>query len=160
MTATLTLYSTLVGVHVMIAVAMLGVTFTYPLIGPMAKAQPQHAPFALAVIEKIQRVIVFPGAALILLTGLWLMLDDRWSGTEGWLMVSLALYFVIIGVALFVTYPAVKVAKAEAEKKAASGEPGPPSAAFVKATTTTRRIGPIMSALLLAIVFLMETKPF
>ena len=150
----------LVGFHVIFVVAMLGVTFTYPLIGPMAKAQPQHAPFALAVIEKIQRVIVFPGVALVLLTGLWAISAGPWKGDEAWLTVSIVLFFIIVALSVFVTYPAVKVAKAEAEKKAASGEPGPPSEAFIKATTKTRRLGPVMSLMMLTIVFLMEAKPF
>lgn len=160
MIAELTLYTTLVGLHVVIAVALLGLPIVYPLIGPMAKAQPQHMPFAFAVVEKIQRVLVFPGAALILLTGLWLIADGTWKGTEGWLVVSVALYLMVMAVSLFVTYPAVKVAKAEAEKKAASGEPGPPSEAFMKATAKTRKIGPFMTAAVLTIVFLMEAKPF
>lgn len=144
----------------MIAVALLGLPTTYMVIGPMARAQPQHAAFALGVIEKIQRVLVFPGAALILLTGLWLIMDGTWKGDEGWLVVSVLLFFIVMGLSLFVSYPAVKIAKAEAEKKAASGEPGPPSEAFIKATTKTRRLGPFISAAVMAIVFLMATKPF
>lgn len=157
----LTGYSVLVAFHVIFVVALLGVTFTYPIIGPMAKAQPQHAPFALAAIEKIQRVLVFPGAALVFLTGLWaIAASDHIKGDEGWLTVSIALFIVVFSLAIFVTYPAVKVAKAEAEKKAASGEPGPPSEAFMKATTKMRRLGPFMSLMTLTIVFLMEAKPF
>lgn len=155
----LTGYKVLVAFHVIFVVAMLGVTFTFPVIGPMAKAMPQHAPFALAVVEKVQRTIVFPGIVLVMLTGFWAVSAGNLEFDAGWLITSIILFFLLTATSVFVTYPAVKTAKREAEKLASAGG-GPPSQEFLKATKTTRTLGPIMSLTTLVIIFLMVAKPF
>lgn len=152
-------YSVLVAFHVIFVVAMLGVTFLFPFIGIRSRSTPQHAPFALGLVEFAQRRIVFPGAALVLLTGLYAVDAGGFSWSDGWIVASLALFIAIISISAFVTYPAVKVALAEVEKNVAAGG-GPPSPEFLAAGKKIRTLGPVLSVMMLTIVFLMETKPF
>lgn len=152
-------YSVLVAFHVIFVVAMLGVTFLFPFIGMKSRANPIHATFALGLVEFAQRCIVFPGAALVFLTGMWAVSAGGFSFGDGWISASFALFFIVIGISAFVTYPAAKAAKAEAEKNAAAGG-GQPSPEFLAAARKLRTHGPVLSLLTLTIVFLMETKPF
>lgn len=152
-------YLVLVAFHVIFVVTMLGVTFLFPFVGIRSRATPQHAPFALSLVEFAQRRIVFPGAALVLLTGLYAVDAGGFSWSEGWIIVSLVLFIAVISISAFVTYPAVKVALAEVEKNAAAGG-GPPSPEFLAAGKKIRTLGPVLSVMTITIVFLMEAKPF
>ena len=68
-------------VHILAVVVAFGVTFAYPLILAAARrADPSVMPWWFSVVQRIDRYIVNPGLAVIVLAGIYLASEEhRWS---------------------------------------------------------------------------------
>jgi hypothetical protein len=68
-------------VHIIAVVVAFGATFAYPLIFSAAfKADPKVVPWLFSVVRKIDRYIVNPGLAVVLLAGIYLASDlHQWG---------------------------------------------------------------------------------
>lgn len=152
--------------HIGGSILAFGPTFTFPILGPMAGREPQHANFALRFQKKVATTLIIPLALFQGVTGLLLV----WKFginllTTYWLLVAIALYLVALGVSIGIGLPTVNKLIEATSKPPPAPEPGaPPSsgppphvAALVK---RGRQLGVIQAALIIAIVFLMVTKPF
>src|SRR5690242_17529210 len=94
--------------HIGGAIVAFGPTFTFPLIGSMGAAEPQHANFALRINERITKRMVIPLAIFQGITGLALILLIPMDLTKAlWLDVAIVLYIVALGISLFWQKPAV-----------------------------------------------------
>jgi hypothetical protein len=157
MITAITLYTLSTAIHVVFVVSFLAPAGAFSVIGPMAKANPQHATFALKVNMKIMKTMVFPGILVVWGTGLYQTADGGFEGSDLWLSISAVIFAYMTIMAAFVLYPAAKTALAELEGQS---EPGPPSA---KAQASLKRLGtfgPLQGLGLLVITFLMVAQPF
>jgi uncharacterized membrane protein len=152
--------------HVGGAIVAFGPTFTFPIIGAMGGREPQHVNFALRVQHRIATVLVVPLALFQGVTGLLIVWKTGINlFATYWLLVAIALYLVALGIALGISLPALRKlipatsAPPPAPPPGAEPPKGPPPhiAALAK---RARRAGMINAVLILAIVFLMVTKPF
>jgi uncharacterized membrane protein len=68
-------------VHIIAVVVAFGATFAYPLIFAAAfKADPKVVPWLISVVRRIDRYIVNPGLAVVLLAGIYLASDlHQWG---------------------------------------------------------------------------------
>jgi uncharacterized membrane protein len=68
-------------VHITAVVVAFGATFAYPLIFAAAfKADPQVVPWLFSVVRRIDRYIINPGLAVVLLAGIYLASDlHQWG---------------------------------------------------------------------------------
>lgn len=151
------MYTFSTAIHVVFVVSFLAPAGAFSVMGPMAKANPQHATFALKVNRKIMETMVFPGILVVWGTGLYQMSDGGFGGDDLWLSISAAIFAYMTIVAAFVLYPGAKTALAELE---AQDAPGPPSA---KAQANLKKLGtfgPLQGLGLLVITFLMVAQPF
>lgn len=153
-------------VHVAGAILAFGPTYAFLLLGPMAGGEPQHLNFALRVQKKISSRLIAPLALLQGVSGLTLVALIGFDVlTRGWLLLSIALYVVVLAIGFLVLIPALGVLvpatsappAPPAEGGAAPAGPPPHVAA---ARDRARLGGNINAVLVLVIVFLMVTKPF
>jgi uncharacterized membrane protein len=69
-------------VHIIAVVVAFGATFAYPLIFSAAfKADPKVVPWLFTVVRKIDRYIVNPGLAVVLLAGIYLASHEHQWGS-------------------------------------------------------------------------------
>ena len=152
--------------HVGGAIVAFGPTFAFPILGPMAGKEPPHVNFALRFQKRVATTLVIPLALLQGVTGLLLVWKSGINllGTY-WLLVSIVLYVIALVLSIGFGLPTInKLIEATSAPPPAPppGSPppsGPPPhiAALVQ---RGRRIGYGQTALIVAIVFLMVTKPF
>jgi uncharacterized membrane protein len=152
--------------HIGGAIVAFGPTFTFPILGPMAGHEPQHVNFALRFQLKVATTLIVPLALLQGVTGVLLIwkLGINLFATY-WLLVAIVLYVILLVLSLGYGLPTVRKLIAATSAPPPTPPPGapPPSgppphiAALVK---RGRQIGMAQTALIVAIVFLMVTKPF
>lgn len=109
-------YRLLLFLHVLSVVVAFGVTFAYPFLQAAAERQGvETTRFVLRAIDRIEKVVVYPGSALVFLFGAGLIFDDRTGYKDdfpGWLMAAITWYILAVVVAVFVQRPNVKRAMA------------------------------------------------
>jgi uncharacterized membrane protein len=150
--------------HVMAAIVAFGPTFAFAIIGAMGAAEREHAYFANRLSRRIGQVLVEPFALSMLFTGALLI----WSGEyplfqrdTRWLLVSIVLYVIAIGLSFFVSQPNVRrILAAQAAAADADAPPsGPPPPEMLRAIAVVQRTGMVLTVLTVTIVFLMVMKP-
>lgn len=146
--------------HVFGAIVAFGPTFSaFPIIGPMAGKEPQHANFAARVNEAITRTRVVPLAIFQGITGLVLIvLTGLNPFSQLWLGLGIVLYLIALGYALAVQRP---VGRRIAEL---TGTPPPPGASgpppeLMAAVKRAQQGGMFLAIMIVLIVILMVTKP-
>ena len=152
--------------HVGGAIVAFGPTFAFPILGPMAGKEPPHVNFALRFQKRVATTLVIPLALFQGVTGVLLIWKTGINllGTY-WLLVAIVLYVIALVLSIGFGLPTInKLIEATSAPPPAPppGSPppsGPPPhiAALVQ---RGRRIGYGQTALIVAIVFLMVTKPF
>ena len=155
------LFPWLLFLHVLGAIVAFGPTFTFPFIGAMGGAEPQHANFATRVSHTISSRLVYPigitlpitGALLILVRGI-----DLSSPAYRWLGLAIILYIILYGYSFFVQNKLVHRVIEITSAPPPPGASGPPP----ELPPLVRRIqrgGMVMTVGLLTIILLMVVKP-
>jgi uncharacterized membrane protein len=145
--------------HVMGAIIAFGPTFSFPIIGRMGGAEPQHANFATRVTETIAQQRVVPlailqgitGVALILVTGINLL-------ATRWLLLGITLYLITLGYNLFIGTPTVKKIIEMTSTPPPPGASGPPPE-LLALIRKVQRGGMFSGLMIVLIVILMVVKP-
>ena len=151
--------------HIAAAIIAFGPTFTFPIIGAQVAKNPQFGHFAAELNHKIERGLVLPVALTMLVSGTGLIISTGRNLTKSpWLGAAIILYLIAISIAFFILVPNTgKLVDATAGGPPPGGPPpgapaGPPPhiAALIK---KNQQFGMILTALLMAIIFLMIVKP-
>ena len=149
---TVTWYTLLKFVHVLLAITAVGSNITYGVWNALAAREPAHAPFALKGIALIDRRVANPAYGLLLITGLVLVAIGGLR--QGWILAALILFVLLIVVAIGfysrVIGQQIKVMDSE----------GLGSAAYKRLDGQATIYGIISLVIALLIVFLMVVKPF
>jgi len=149
---TVTWYTLLKFVHVLLAITAVGSNITYGVWNALAAREPAHAPFALKGIAFIDRRVANPAYGLLLITGLALVAIGGLR--QGWILAALILFVLLIVVAIGfysrIIRQQIKVMDSE----------GLASAAYKRLDGQATLYGIISLVIVLLIVFLMVVKPF
>lgn len=161
----MTLFSMLLFAHVLGAIIAFGPTFSGPIIGRMGAQNPGHGNFAMRISRELARVQILPLSIVQGLTGLGLVIVGNIDVMKAnWLLLAIVLYLIAIGYAIFVQTPLAKRViemTTPPPGAAPSGSPaGGPPPQLLAMITRLKRGGFLLIALVVAIVFLMVTKPF
>ncbi len=150
-------YEVLLLIHILSAIAGFGPTFSFGVLGPFAAKM--GGPQALGImkgVEKVVRTLVQPAIAIQLVSGALLIFEAGWDDnffSHYWLWVAILLFAAAVYIALGRQIPTV-------EKMIELGESGsaetPEFAAHAKKAST---FGPILTVMLVVIIFLMVIKP-
>jgi len=152
--------------HVLAAIAGLGPTFAFPIIGGMGGREPRFGNFATRVSERVSDRLVEPLVISMPVTGLlmiWAAGINAFSKDYRWLLLAIILYVIDLSIALFPQRAAVKrvVALTGGPTGAPPDAPPPagPPPGLPEAVAAVQRNGMILTVILLAIIFLMVVKP-
>jgi hypothetical protein len=146
--------------HILAVVVAFGPTFGYALVLSAGNQLPRATPALLAGVQRVDRYLVNPGMAILLIAGVVLMVDGNnvWSGSDffivwGWIAI-IALF------ALQHAYfqPAVRKAAALADRDLKQGDAIGPE--FEALSRQYGQVGTIAGVLIVVTVFFMVYKPF
>ena len=144
-------------IHVAGAIIGFGPTFTFAILGPMAgKAGPQGGLALLEAMHAIERKLTVPVAmGFQPLSGLALIFASGYNVnffSHYWLWIALIIYAIAF-------YLAIVLQNGRLERMIAIGKAGPPTPEFIATAKKVAQTGPIITAMLVAIIILMVTKP-
>jgi uncharacterized membrane protein len=151
--------------HIAAAIIAFGPTFTFPIIGSMVQRNPQHAHFAAELAHKIERGLVLPVALTMAVSGTGLIIATGRNLTRSpWLAAAIVLYVTAVCIAFFILLPNTgKLVEATAggppPGPPPDGAPAGPPPHIQALAQKNQRFGMILTALLMAIIFLMIVKP-
>ena len=150
-------FTVLLVLHVFGAIAGIGPSFAFSIIGPMAGKEPQNALVYVRLLLKIEKAMVIPTAYLLQpLTGALLIFSrssirsNFWR--EEWLLISIGLYIVI----LIISSVDNKVMHRMVDMMEAGQAE---SAEFGLLAKRTQALGPVLGTLTTVIAILMIWKP-
>src|SRR5438874_12042912 len=146
-------YSLLKFVHVLLAITAVGSNITYAAWNVRGAMEPQHLAFAPKGIKFLDNRVANPAYGLLLLTGLTLVAVGNW-GVRGWIAAGLILFAVLIVVAGGF-YSRVTTRQIKALETAGESSP-----LYQQLAGQARIYGIVSTVIALAIVFMMVVKPF
>lgn len=154
-TATITLYTTVLFVHIAAAVIAFGVLFAYPLVTVLARRAGGEAQlFWHRAQGAIGRYVITPAATVVLLAGLYLVLDGPWGFEEVFVGTGLVIVFAILGICGAYFAPTERRLAALVES-----EGGGDSPQYATLARQLVRVQCAAAGLALIALFLMVTKP-
>lgn len=149
----MTLYEILKFFHVLLAIVAVGFNASYGIWLARAAKEPEHELHVLRTIKVLDDRFANPAYALLLVLGIWMTLIGPWEFTTFWISTALGLYVVVAVLAIAVYSPALRRQITLLE----AGEGG--SAEYAALSKKAAAVGGFLGFLVVAIVFLMVTKP-
>ncbi|MEA2351729.1 MAG: hypothetical protein QOG41_1473 [Thermoleophilaceae bacterium] len=152
-----TTYDYSLALHITAVVVGFGATFAESVTFPIAmKLDRVHLPY----VHRLQRVIntyfAVPALVIVVATGFYQVSERDWDLGKPWLSISLGLVALIavLNIAYFI--PEDRRLEAMITRDLAAGEP---SEEYMKRSRNTGIAGALTGVMLIAIIFLMVTKP-
>lgn len=159
MLADITLYSLSVWLHVSAAVVGLGATFALSIGFPLAlKLDPRNLPYMHHLSLNINRKLAGPALLIILLTGIYQVIDGDLSFGDPWISATFAILIVLGGLQGAYFIPTDRKLAAMAEKELAGGATTL-SEDYQRQAQREGGMGALAGFLIIVAVFLMVTKP-
>jgi len=146
-------YEVLKFFHVLLAIVAVGFNASYAIWLARAAREPEHEGFALRGVKLLDDRFANPAYALLLVTGLLMVWVGHLELAEFWLITALVLYAVAVGLGLFVYTPTLRAQIAALETSGAG------STEFQTLAKRGTTVGIVLAVDVIAIVFLMVTKP-
>ena len=148
-----TTFTILKFVHVLMAIIAVGFNASYGVWLARAARDPDHEPWALGGIKILDDRFANPAYALLLVTGLIMVAISPYEITTFWILLALILYalVVILGIAFYP--PTLKKQRQLLE----DGRRDAPE--YARLANRNRGLGILLAVIVVAIVFLMVTKP-
>ena len=140
--------------HVLLAMIAVGANLTYALWLRIGERDPEHLAYTIRGIRAIDRRVANPAYALLLVTGLAMVVFSGVPLAQGWLVVALALYVAAALVGYFVFGPVVRRELAALERG------GVGDLEYLRFRGHARRLGILTTSVVLIILALMVMKPF
>jgi uncharacterized membrane protein len=153
MTAVLELYLFLKYLHVLMAVVAVGFNASYPIWFARARTEPGAALTVLRGIKTLDDRFANPAYGLLLVLGLAMVFIAGIPLTTFWIGASLALYVLLVLIAVIGYSPTLKGQIAALEAG------GPDAADYLRLSRRATIVGLILMLDVLVIVFFMVTKP-
>lgn len=155
--ATITGYGVGVFIHILAVVLTFGPTFGYGILFSVLPKHPRAAPGLLAGIQKIDRYLITPGMLVILLAGIYLLVEGPWESNEAFITVGFVAIIALLGLQHGFFRPQEAKAREIAERDLKSGDTL--SAEFEEVSRRIGTVGPIAGLLVVVTIFFMTVKP-
>ncbi len=158
MSATITGYSVGLFFHVLAVVVAIGPTFSYGVFIAVAEANsPRGVPTVLRGIQKHDRVILTPGLIVILLAGIYMLIDGHISAGESWVTIGFIAIIALFGMVHGYFRPKTAKALELAERDLAVGDTL--SAEYAEVSKKLENGGKIAGAIVAVTIFFMVVQP-
>jgi uncharacterized membrane protein len=158
MTATITGFGIGLFVHVLAVVLAFGPTYGYAFfIGVAQESAPHGVPMVLRGIQRIDRILVSPGLIVVLLAGIYLLIDGHISAGEPFVSFGFVAIAILFGMTHAFFRPNAQKALELAERDLAAGD-----TLSVEYEALSKKIatgGKIAGALVAVTIFFMTVQP-
>lgn len=145
-------------IHVAAVIVALGVPFAYPLFTAIAEsASPRSVPTVLRALRRNDFAIVTPGMVVLLLAGIYMLVDASISLGESWVSVGIMAIIVLFVIVHGVVEPAVKRAIGVAERDLSQG--AELSAEYRALSRRINNAGGLAGIVVIVAAFFMVVKP-
>jgi uncharacterized membrane protein len=144
--------------HILAVVLAFGPTFGYALFFSVTPQYPRATPAILAGIQRIDRYLVNPGMIVLLLTGIYLLIDGSWETSDAFIGVGFLAIILLFGLQHGFFQPRVREAKELAERDLQSGDEF--SEEFTALSERISRVGTFAGLAVVVTIFFMAYKPF
>jgi uncharacterized membrane protein len=162
--AVIRFYDVVLAIHVIALVIGFGPTFGYPVMQLLAeRSSPRSLPAMWRTMATMDMVLVTPGAVLLLLAGIYLVVspDGAYEFSEGFVGVGLLAVIVVLGALHGVLSPSERRLANLAERDIGASGSGEVALSDEYWALSKRwaRLGGAASAIILVAVFFMVVKP-
>jgi uncharacterized membrane protein len=144
--------------HILAVVLAFGPTFGYALFFSVAPQHPRATPAILTGVQKCDRYLVTPGMVVLLLAGIYLLVDGDWETSSAFISVGFVAIFVLFGLQHAFFMPQTAKAKAMAERDLKSGDTL--SDEFEALGGRIGQVGSLAGLIVVVTIFFMSYKPF
>jgi uncharacterized membrane protein len=151
-------YKIAVFLHILAVVLAFGPTFGYALFFSVAPQFPRATPAILAGVQKCDRYLVNPGMIVILLAGIYLLVDGPWEAGDAFISIGFLAIFVLFGLQHAFFQPQTAKARELAERDLKSGDAL--SEEFDALSERIGKIGGLAGLIVVVTIFFMTYKPF
>jgi uncharacterized membrane protein len=148
--------------HIVAAVVGLGATFGTAVFFPVAMSMdPRHLPFVHRAQLTINRYMAGPGLLVILLTGVYQVIDENWEFGSFWISASFLIVFILGGLqgGYFIATDRKLEAMAAADIAASGDGQVELSEDYLSSSRVEGMVGGFAGLLVLAALLLMVIKP-
>src|SRR5262249_41368228 len=151
-------YSVGLFIHVLAVVLTFGPTFGYGIfIGVAERTAPSSVPAVLRGIQTTDRYLVRPGLIVVLLAGLYMLIDAEISASESWVTVGFVAIIVLFGMVHGFFGPNTQKALDLAERDLAAG--GSLGDEYAAVSKKLENAGKLAGAIIAVTIFFMVVKP-
>jgi uncharacterized membrane protein len=151
-------YKIAVFLHILAVVLAFGPTFGYAFFFSVVPQFPRAAPALLAGVQKCDRYLVNPGMIVILLAGIYLLVDGPWEAADAFISIGFLAIFVLFGLQHAFFRPQTAKARELAERDLKSGDSL--SEEFDALSERIGKIGGLAGLIVVVTIFFMTYKPF
>ncbi|HWM55648.1 MAG TPA: DUF2269 family protein [Solirubrobacterales bacterium] len=144
--------------HILAVVLAFGPTFGYALFFSVAPQYPRATPAILAGVQKCDRYLVNPGMIVLLLAGIYLLIDGDWETNAAFITVGFVAIIVLFGLQHAFFQPQTRKAKELAERDLKSGDSL--SDEFTALSDRIGKVGGLAGLIVVVAIFFMTYKPF
>jgi uncharacterized membrane protein len=144
--------------HILAVVLAFGPTFGYGLFFSMAPQYPRAVPAILAGVQKCDRYLVNPGMIVLLLAGIYLLVDGDWETSTAFISVGFVAIIALFGLQHAFFQPQTRRAKELAERDLKAGDAL--SDEFQALGQRIGQVGGIAGLVVVVTIFFMSYKPF
>lgn len=144
--------------HILAVVLAFGPTFGYALFFSVAPQHPRATPAILAGVQKCDRYLVNPGMIVLLLAGIYLLVDGDWETSAAFISVGFVAIFVLFGLQHAFFQPQTAKARELAERDLKSGDTL--SDEFEALGERIGKVGGLAGLIVVVTIFFMAYKPF
>jgi uncharacterized membrane protein len=149
----MSLYTVIKFFHVLLAILAVGFNLSYGIWVTRAAREPEHQLHVLRGIKVLDDRFANPAYALLLVTGLAMVIVGDLPLSTFWIATALVLYAVLLVVALAVYTPTLRRQIAVLQSDGADSEE------YRRLSRRGAIVGPLLGVIVIGIVFLMVTKP-
>jgi len=144
--------------HILAMVLAFGPTFGYALFFSVAPQFPRATPAILAGVQKCDRYLVNPGMIVLLLAGIYLLVDGDWEASAAFISVGFVAIIVLFGLQHAFFQPQTRKARELAERDLKAGDEF--SGEFNAVSERLSKVGGLAGLIVVVTIFFMSYKPF
>jgi uncharacterized membrane protein len=144
--------------HVLAVVVGFGPTFAYALFTTVSRKYPRSTPALLEAIQRSDRYLVTPGMVLVLVAGIYLLVDGDWEENEAFISTGFVAIVLLIGLQLLFFMPQIRRLRALAERDLEQS--GELSEEYLGISQRIGIVGSLAGLVVVVTIFFMTYKPF
>jgi uncharacterized membrane protein len=144
--------------HILAVVLAFGPTFGYALFFSAVPQFPRSAPAILAGVQKCDRYLVNPGMIVLLLAGIYLLIDGPWETSDAFISLGFVAIIALFALQHAFFQPQTRTARELAERDLKSGDAL--SDEFTALGERIGKVGSLAGVIVVVTIFLMAYKPF